>query len=103
MIGGMVASPTPTVPMASDSISVISQEPATASDKAAAVIQPALPPPTITMRLAALIFALLHADKTAVALAAAAAPIAARRVRPDLISGFDLNDGPYARCDIPIF
>ena len=47
----MVASPTPTVPIASDSTKVIVQSLPTASDSAAAVIQPALPPPTITMLL----------------------------------------------------
>jgi len=45
----MVASPTPTVPMASLSIRVMAQDRPTVSARAAAVIQPALPPPTITM------------------------------------------------------
>ena len=46
--GGIVASPTPTVPISSDSTSVISQLPAEACASAAAVIQPAVPPPTMT-------------------------------------------------------
>ena len=48
---GMVASPTPTVPMASDSISVISSFLATRCERAAAVIQPAVPPPAMTTRV----------------------------------------------------
>ena len=50
-MGGIVASPTPTVPIASDSIRVMSQLLPKASDSAAAVIHPALPPPTITIFL----------------------------------------------------
>src|SRR5687767_12493728 len=48
-IGGIVASPTPTVPISSDSTSVIEcvWVPATLA-KAAAAIQPAVPPPTMT-------------------------------------------------------
>src|SRR5437868_1759833 len=46
---GTVASPTPTVPMSSDSISVIETGNSMVCDKAAAAIQPAVPPPTITM------------------------------------------------------
>jgi hypothetical protein len=49
-IGGMVASPTPTVPISSDSISTMVQSRCTARDSAAAAIQPADPPPTTTMR-----------------------------------------------------
>ena len=47
-IGGIVASPTPTVPISSLSISVIVQPVRIALASAAAVIQPAVPPPTIT-------------------------------------------------------
>src|SRR6185436_4599103 len=51
LIGGMVASPTPTVPISSDSTRRMdSSEPLKACDSAAAVIQPAVPPPTITTR-----------------------------------------------------
>src|SRR5687767_11892565 len=47
---GTVASPTPTVPMSSDSMSVIAQPlPLSACASAAAAIQPAVPPPTMTM------------------------------------------------------
>jgi hypothetical protein len=50
-IGGMVASPTPTVPICSDSISTTSTWPPSTLDRAAAVIQPAVPPPrTRTLR-----------------------------------------------------
>ena len=48
-IGGMVASPTPTVPIASDSIRVIVRCPSLKKrDMAAAAIHPAVPPPTMT-------------------------------------------------------
>src|SRR6187401_3536773 len=47
---GTVASPTPTVPMSSDSMSVMSQPlPLSACARPAAAIQPAVPPPTMTM------------------------------------------------------
>jgi hypothetical protein len=49
LIGGMVASPTPTVPISSDSTNVIAIEWPTALTKAAAAIHPAEPPPTITI------------------------------------------------------
>src|ERR1700676_1933345 len=52
MIGGMVASPTPTVPMSGDSITVITvRVPGRARAKMLAAIQPAVPPPTMAMRL----------------------------------------------------
>src|SRR3546814_12929224 len=48
-IGGIVASPTPTVPSASDSTRVIRRRPlARNRESAAAAIHPAVPPPTIT-------------------------------------------------------
>lgn len=47
---GIVASPTPTVPISSDSISVMSRTLPRVRDKAAAAIQPAVPPPAMTTR-----------------------------------------------------
>ena len=48
-IWGRVASPTPTVPIASDSTKVMSKlRGASTEHSPAAVIQPAVPPPTIT-------------------------------------------------------
>ena len=50
-MGGMVASPTPTMPISSDSTSVtVNRGPITLAI-AAAVIQPAVPPPAITIDL----------------------------------------------------
>ena len=46
----MVASPTPTVPISSDSTKVIDNLRPTSRDSAAAAIQPAVPPPAITTR-----------------------------------------------------
>src|SRR3954452_22953611 len=47
--GGIVASPTPIVPISSDSISVIFVQPLSRyRERAEAAIQPAVPPPTIT-------------------------------------------------------
>src|SRR5271167_290071 len=52
MMGGMVASPTPTVPMSGDSITVMMVPvPGSARANMLAAIQPAVPPPTIAMRL----------------------------------------------------
>ena len=52
MIGGMVASPTPTVPISGDSITLIEVPvPGRARARMLAAIQPAVPPPTIAMRL----------------------------------------------------
>src|SRR4051812_9203409 len=50
IIGGIVPSPTPTVPISADSISRMRLLPPPARKRAAAaaVIQPAVPPPTIT-------------------------------------------------------
>jgi hypothetical protein len=51
-IGGIVASPTPIVPISSLSTRVMAQSRASACDSIAAVIQPAEPPPTIsTLRI----------------------------------------------------
>src|SRR5215510_12191491 len=47
-IGGMVASPTPMVPISSDSMSVISSNEPSWCDSAAAASQPAVPPPAMT-------------------------------------------------------
>jgi hypothetical protein len=46
--GGIVASPTPTVPISSDSIKVTDCVPFSAWARQAAAIHPAEPPPTIT-------------------------------------------------------
>src|ERR1700690_3754094 len=52
MMGGMVASPTPTVPISGDSMTVMTVPvPGKARARMIAAIQPAVPPPTITMRL----------------------------------------------------
>ena len=51
-IGGIVPSPTPTVPIASDSTRTMRRPlPPRNRASAAAAIQPAVPPPTTTMRL----------------------------------------------------
>ena len=50
MSGGIVDSPTPTVPIASDSISVRSTVRPIVRAIAAAVIHPAVPPPAMTTR-----------------------------------------------------
>jgi hypothetical protein len=50
-IVGIVASPTPTVPISSDSISTMSSKGPRCFDSAAAATQPAVPPPAITTRL----------------------------------------------------
>src|SRR5688572_11867496 len=50
---GNVASPTPTVPISSDSTSTISSSSPNCCDSAAAVTQPAVPPPVITTFLTA--------------------------------------------------
>ena len=47
-IGGTVDSPTPTVPICSDSTRMISRMPRNCCDSAAAAIQPAVPPPAMT-------------------------------------------------------
>jgi hypothetical protein len=44
-----VASPTPTVPISSDSISLMSSSFPNVLESAAATIQPAVPPPAITI------------------------------------------------------
>ena len=50
MMGGIVASPTPTVPMSGDSITVMRVPvPGRARDNMLAASQPAVPPPTMAM------------------------------------------------------
>src|SRR5262245_8765066 len=55
-IGGTVDSPTPTVPISSDSISVMSSTVPSCRESAAAAIQPAVPPPAITTFLISVLF-----------------------------------------------
>jgi hypothetical protein len=51
-IGGMVASPTPTVPISGDSTTLMAHPvPGMARAKMLAAIQPAVPPPTMAIRL----------------------------------------------------
>src|SRR5262245_34353503 len=57
VIGGTVDSPTPTVPISSDSTSVMSSSCPNCFDSAIAVTQPAVPPPAMTTFLTALEFA----------------------------------------------
>src|SRR3954466_12737498 len=47
--GGIVASPTPTVPISSDSMSLMSSTLPSVREIAAATIQPAVPPPAMTI------------------------------------------------------
>ena len=52
MNGGIVASPTPMVPMSGDSITVMTHcRSGSARARMLAAIQPAVPPPTMAMRL----------------------------------------------------
>src|SRR6202035_2435062 len=62
MMGGIVASPTPTVPMSGDAMTVMTVAvPGRPRAKMLAAIQPAVPPPTIAMRLICLVSLIVQA------------------------------------------
>src|SRR6202030_890792 len=66
MMGGIVASPTPTVPISGDSMTVMTLPvPGRARAKMLAANQPAVPPPTIAMRLICLVSLIVQALRIA--------------------------------------
>src|SRR5258708_2647595 len=66
MMGGIVSSPTPTVPISGDSMTVMTVAvPGRARAKMLAAIQPAVPPPTIAMRLICLVSLIAQALRIA--------------------------------------
>src|SRR6478735_8796938 len=102
---GTVASPTPTMPMASDSTRRIRYSAPRTRAKAAAAIQPAVPPPTMTMsRIRSLAIATLslelHADLDLDRARHAGEVASGTVARLELaIDGADFQGGPVAEVE----